>query len=90
MDPAGFSEHGIPTEGEAGCLSARLICEVGEGVMAGLGRAPGKFRMVTAHRDIEALVRKWKNEYARLGYGTDLLPALEDFCGVTGIKAVQP
>ena len=26
LGPAGFSEHGIPTEGEAGGLSVKLIC----------------------------------------------------------------
>ncbi|MGO9369438.1 MAG: hypothetical protein ACLP0H_17545, partial [Terriglobales bacterium] len=28
LSPAGFSEHGIPTEGEAGGLSVKLICKV--------------------------------------------------------------
>src|SRR5450432_3395744 len=34
LGPAGFSEHGIPTEGEAGGLSVKLICKLGEGVLA--------------------------------------------------------
>lgn len=46
LGPAGFSEHGIPTEGEAGGLSVRLICKVGEGVLARLGRVNGEFQMV--------------------------------------------
>jgi L-fucose isomerase-like protein len=46
LGPAGFSEHGIPTEGEAGGLSVKLICKVGEGVLARLGRVNGKFQMV--------------------------------------------
>ncbi|MGB7602491.1 MAG: hypothetical protein WBM24_19470 [Candidatus Sulfotelmatobacter sp.] len=46
LGPAGFSEHGIPTEGEAGGLSVKLICKVGEGVLARLGRANGEFQMV--------------------------------------------
>jgi L-fucose isomerase-like protein len=46
LGPAGFAEHGIPTEGEAGGLSVRLICKVGEGVLARLGRVNGEFRMV--------------------------------------------
>jgi hypothetical protein len=29
---------GIPTEGEAGGLAVKLICKVGEGVLARLGR----------------------------------------------------
>src|ERR1700730_155768 len=46
LGPAGFAEHGIPTEGEAGGLSVKLICKVGEGVLARLGREVGRFRMV--------------------------------------------
>jgi len=119
LGPAGFAQHGIPTEGEAGGVSVKLICKVGEGVLARLGRVNGEFRMaicrasifepprekveqrlaecgipfwphgfVTAHCDIEALVQNWTNEYACLGYGTDLYPALADFCEITGIKPV--
>jgi len=121
LGPAGFSEHGIPTEGEAGGLSVKLICKVGEGVLARLGRVNGEFQMVitrasifepsksqvkkrldecgipfwphgfvTAHCDIEAMLQSWTNEYACLGYGADLYPALVDFCELTGIKAVLP
>ena len=46
LGPAGFAEHGIPTEGEAGGLSIKLVCKVGEGVLARLGRNDGKFEMV--------------------------------------------
>jgi L-arabinose isomerase len=46
LGPAGFAEHGIPTEGEAGGLSVKLVCKVGEGVLARLGRNSGKFEMV--------------------------------------------
>ena len=121
LGPAGFAEHGIPTEGEAGGLAVRLICKVGEGVLARLGRVNGEFRMVitratifeppaeqvearlrecgipfwphgfvTAHCDIENLLQHWTNEYACLGYGGDLFPALVDFCEMTGIKPVLP
>jgi hypothetical protein len=121
LGPAGFSEHGIPTEGEAGGLSVKLICKVGEGVLARLGRVNGEFQMVitrasifepaadqvekrlnecgipfwphgfvTAHCDIEILLQHWTNEYACLGYGEELYPALVDFCEVTGIKAICP
>jgi len=121
LGPAGFSEHGIPTEGEAGGLSVKLICKVGEGVLARLGRVNGEFQMVitrvtifeppkdkvtkrleecgipfwphgfiTVHGDIEALLQNWTNEYACLGYGADLYPALVDFCELTGIKAILP
>lgn len=121
LGPAGFSEHGIPTEGEAGGLSVKLICKVGEGVLARLGRVNGQFQMVitrasifeppkekiekrlaecgipfwphgfvTAHCDIDVLLENWTNEYACLGYGSDLYPALVDFCELTGIKAVLP
>jgi L-fucose isomerase-like protein len=119
LGPAGFSEHGIPTEGEAGGLSVRLICKVGEGVLARLGRVNGQFQMaitrasvfepskeqvqqrlnecgipfwphgfVTAHCDIDRMLESWTNEYACLGYGSDLYPALIDFCELTGIKPV--
>jgi L-arabinose isomerase len=114
LGPAGYSEHGIPTEGEAGGLAVRLICKAGEGVLARLGRVSGGFQMVisrvsifeppadqvkarleecaipfwphgfvSAHCDIEELIQHWTNEYACLGYGTDLLPALVDFCNIT-------
>jgi L-fucose isomerase-like protein len=46
LGPAGFAEHGIPTEGEAGGLSIKLVCKVGEGVLARLGRVDGQFEMV--------------------------------------------
>ncbi len=119
LGPAGFAEHGIPTEGGAGGLSIRLICKVGEGVLARLGRVDGKFQMVitrasifeppndqvqrrlnecgipfwphgfvTAHCDIDALLEHWTNEYACLGYGEDLYPALADFCELTGIEPI--
>lgn len=45
LGPAGFAEHGIPTEGEAGGLSVKLVCKVGEGVLARLGRVNGEFQM---------------------------------------------
>jgi len=44
--PAGFATHGIPTEGEAGGLSVKLVCKAGEGVVAHLGRNDGRFEMV--------------------------------------------
>jgi len=119
LGPAGFAEHGIPTEGDAGGLSVRLICKAGEGVLARVGRVNGEFQMVitrasitkpssedvqrrldecgipfwphgfvTAHCDIDALLQNWTNEYACLGYGEDLYPALADFCELTGIKAI--
>ncbi len=46
LGPAGFAQHGIPTEGEAGGLSIKLVCKVGEGVLARLGRHDGQFEMV--------------------------------------------
>ena len=46
VGPAGFAEHGIPTEGKAGGLSVELVCKVGEGVLARLGRNDGQFEMV--------------------------------------------
>ncbi len=121
LGPAGFSEHGIPTEGEAGGLSVKLICKVGEGVLARLGRVNGEFQMVltratifeppsarikqrlaecgipfwphgfvTAHCDMDKMLESWTNEYACLGYGTELYTALIDFCDLTGIRTVLP
>jgi len=121
LGPAGFAEHGIPTEGEAGGLSVKLICKVGEGVLARLGRINCEFKMVivpvtvfeppadtldarlkesgipfwphgfvTAHCNIDALIEYWTNEYACLGYGADLQPALIDFCDMTGIEVIVP
>ncbi len=46
LGPAGFAEHGIPTEGEAGGLSIKLVCKAGKGVLARLGRNDGQFEMV--------------------------------------------
>jgi hypothetical protein len=119
LGPAGFAEHGIPTEGQAGGLSIKLICKVGEGVLARLGRVNGELRMmltrcsvfeppastiqkrleecgipfwphgfVTAHCDMNALLENWTNEYACLGYGEELYPALRDFCELTGVRPV--
>lgn len=46
LGPAGFAEHGIPTEGAAGGLSIKLVCKPGEGVLARLGRDKGEFELV--------------------------------------------
>ena len=46
LGPAGFAEHGVPTEGGAGGLSVKLICKVGEGALARLGRVDGEFQMI--------------------------------------------
>ncbi len=52
LGPAGFAEHGIPTEGKAGGVSVKLICKVGEGVLARLGRVNGEFRMAIVRASI--------------------------------------
>lgn len=52
LGPAGFAEHGIPTEGEAGGMSVELVCKVGEGVLARLGRVDGRFTMVITRASI--------------------------------------
>ena len=66
IGPAGFAEHGIPTEGEAGGLSINLVCKVGEGVLARLGRNNGHFEMVITRCTIfeppENQIEKRKNE----------------------------
>ncbi len=46
LGPAGFAEHGIPTEGEAGGMSVELVCKRGAGVLARIGRDNGKMQMV--------------------------------------------
>jgi len=48
VGPARFAEHGIPTEGQAGGMSVDLVCKLGEGVLARLGRNQGEFEMVIA------------------------------------------
>jgi len=119
LGPAGFAEHGIPTEGKAGGISVKLICKPGEGVLARLGRNNGEFEMaivrcsvfepskeditrrqrecgipfwphafVTVHCDVDKLVESWNNEYAVLGYGSNLYDELIAFCEQTGIKAI--
>jgi L-fucose isomerase-like protein len=52
VGPAGFAKHGIPTEGEAGGLSVKLVCKAGEGVLARLNRDNGEFKMVIARCSI--------------------------------------
>jgi L-fucose isomerase-like protein len=113
LGPAGFAEHGIPTEGEAGGLSVKLVCKVGDGVLARLGRVNGEFQMVITRGTVFeppaeqlgkrlhecgipfwphgfVLLQHWTNEYACLGYGSHLYPALVDFCEMTGIKPILP
>ena len=46
---AEFAEHGIPSEGNAGGLSIKLVCKEGEGVLARLYRNDGQFEMVIVH-----------------------------------------
>lgn len=69
LGPAGFAEHGIPTEGEAGGLSVKLVCKVGEGVLARLGRVNGEFQMVLSRASVFEPPR-------------DKLPARLDECGI--------
>jgi L-fucose isomerase-like protein len=52
LGPAGFAIHGIPTEGEAGGLSIKLICKVGEGVLARVNRVNGEFNMAVTRCSI--------------------------------------
>ena len=64
--PAGFAEHGIPTEGEAGGISVNLVCKPGKGVLARLGRRGGEFEMVITRCSIvepaKEQIRKRRNE----------------------------
>lgn len=66
LGPAGFAEHGIPTEGEAGGLSINLVCKAGEGVLARLNRNDGEFEMVisrcTVFEPPASELEKRKNE----------------------------
>jgi hypothetical protein len=43
---------------------------------------------VTVHADVEALLQAWNNEYAVLGYGSQLYDDLVAFCELTGIQAI--
>lgn len=52
LGPAGFAEHGIPTEGAAGGLSVKLVCKSGKGVLARLGRNNGELEMAIARCSI--------------------------------------
>jgi hypothetical protein len=52
LGPAGVAEHGIPTEGNAGGLSVRLVCKAGKGVLARLGLVNGEFQMVITRASI--------------------------------------
>ncbi len=52
LGPAGFAQHGIPTEGAAGGLSVDLLCKVGDGVLARFGRTDGRFEMVVTRCSI--------------------------------------
>jgi len=45
---------------------------------------------ITVHCDMDNLLANWTNEYACLGYGEHLYPALIDFCKLTGIKVILP
>jgi len=53
VGPAGFAEHGIPTEGEAGGISVKLTCKPGEGVLARFGRNNGQLEMAIARCTIK-------------------------------------
>ena len=43
---------------------------------------------VTAHCDIDRLLEAWNNEYAVLGYGSQLYDDILAFCEVTAIRAI--
>ncbi len=45
---------------------------------------------VTVDGDIDKFIENWTSEYACLAYGTDILPALKEFCEMTGIEVVLP
>ena len=74
LGPAGFSEHGIPTEGEAGGLSVKLICKVGEGVLARLGRVNGEFQMVITRASIFEPARRSGRKAAQRMWHSVLAP----------------
>jgi hypothetical protein len=119
VGPAGFAEHGIPTEVEAGGLSVRMVWQGRRGGAGaswlGLWRAPreiahcsvfepppktlpacliecgipfGPHGFVPAYCDMDALVQRWTNEYACLGYGPELYDDLNEFCAISGVRAV--
>jgi L-arabinose isomerase len=84
--PAGFAEHGIPTEGEAGGISVKLTCKPGDGVLARLGRNNGEFEMVVvrcsvfeppkdvlAQRQLECGIPFWPHAFATVHGDMDKL-----------------
>jgi L-fucose isomerase-like protein len=86
LGPAGFAEHGIPTEGEAGGLAVKLVCKVGEGVLARLGRVNGEFEMVItrctvfeppadqlARRQLECGIPFWPHGFVTVHCDIDVL-----------------
>lgn len=96
--PAGFAEHGIPTEGEAGGLSVKLVCKPGEGVLARLGRNNGNFEMVVCRcsvfeppaekleeRKLESGIPFWPHAFATTHCDVEhLLQAWNNEYGVLG------
>ena len=78
LGPAGFAEHGIPTEGEAGGISVKLVCKVGEGVLARLGRNDGQFEMVITRCTIfEPPAMNLKKEKMNAAYPSGLMVLLK-------------
>jgi hypothetical protein len=86
LGPAGFAEHGIPTEGEAGGISVKLTCKPGDGVLARLGRQKGEFEMVVvrcsvfepskeelAKRQLECGIPFWPHAFATVHGDMDAL-----------------
>jgi len=49
---AGFAEHGIPTEGEAGGLSVECVAKAGRGILGRVCRVDGKFQMVVTRCEV--------------------------------------
>jgi L-arabinose isomerase len=73
VGPAGFAEHGIPTEGGAGGISVKLVCKAGEGILAHLGRENGEFEMVIARCTVFE-PPAWQIEARRLECGIPFWP----------------
>jgi hypothetical protein len=84
--PAGFAEHGIPTEGGAGGISVKLVCKPGRGVLARVGRRDGEFEMAVARcevfepsaaelerRKLECGIPFWPHAFVRVDADMDRL-----------------
>ena len=51
-DGVSLATHGIPTEGEAGGISIKLVCKSGKGVLARVSRVDGHFQIAVVRCEV--------------------------------------